>query len=208
MQLSVEFVNVAPIARAGSNQVHECSGESTLVHLDGSSSSDPDGDPLAFEWSFQGQPFSTNAITSVPLPQGLHTVTLVVTDSGGLTSTSTVQVAIVDRAAPAIANLAADPAVLWPPNHRMIPVAISAEVLDICDPAPHLEIVGVTSSEPSSPAGDWEITGPLTLNLRAARQGQNVGRIYTVAVAATDSSSNITLRAVQVSVPHRQPFQR
>lgn len=205
IQLSIELENTAPIAHGGPNQVRECFGEAMLIHLNGSSSWDPDGDPLAYEWSFQGQSFSTNAIADVPLPGGQHTFTLVVTDPGGLTSTSTVQVAIMDQAAPDLTNLVANPAVLWPPGRRMVPVVISAEALDICDPAPRLEIVSVTSNKPSSPDGDWEITGPLTLNLRAERQGRNGARIYTVMVAATDSSSNTTLRAVQVSVPLQPP---
>jgi hypothetical protein len=205
MQLSVELVNERPIARAGPNQIRHCLGDSTLIHLNGINSSDPDGDALAYEWSLEGQSFSTNPITNVALPAGQHTLTLVVTDPGGLASTSTVHVAVVDRLAPHIASLVASPAVLWPPSHRMVPVVLSAEALDLCDSTPRLEIVGVTSNEPIDTEGDWEITGPLTLTLRAERLGKNGGRVYTVGVAATDSAGNTTLRTVQVVVAHRRP---
>src|SRR5581483_3884292 len=43
--------NRPPIATAGNNQQLECNGPSgTFVSLDGSGSSDPDGDALTYEW--------------------------------------------------------------------------------------------------------------------------------------------------------------
>jgi hypothetical protein len=71
-------------------------------------------------------------------------------------------------------------------------------------------IVSVASSEPINGPGDgstepdYEITGNLTLNLRAERSGTANGRIYTVGVACADASGNRSMKTVAVTVPHDQ----
>ena len=57
------------------------------VTLDGSPSSDPDSDPLTFFWSAPGITFDnpTSATPTATFPLGSTTVTLTVTDPGGLT---------------------------------------------------------------------------------------------------------------------------
>jgi hypothetical protein len=60
-------------------------------------------------------------------------------------------------------------------------------VSDVVDSTPAARIVSVTSKEPKNDRGDgntapnWEITGDLTLNLRAERSGLGNGRIYAIA---------------------------
>jgi len=87
----------------------------------------------------------------------------------------------------------ADPHVLWPPNHKMVKVIISAVVYDE-DPGPTWRIAAVASTEPESglaggdPAPDWEILTDHTVNLRAERFGTGEGRTYTVTIEATDAS--------------------
>ena len=49
---------------------------------------------------------------------------------------------------------------------------------------------------------DWEITGPLSLNLRAERRGNGDGRIYTIEIACTDGSGNESSATTMVTVPH------
>jgi len=51
-------------------------------------------------------------------------------------------------------------------------------------------------------APDWEITGAHTLNLRAERLGKGPGRIYTIIVECKDSSGNVSIGSVDVTVPH------
>jgi len=65
-------------------------------------------------------------------------------------------------------------------------------------------IIAVTSNEPSSPGirePDSEITGPLTVSLRADRSGQGDGRIYTITVECEDDGGNKVTSDVTVSVP-------
>jgi hypothetical protein len=51
------------------------------VVLDGTSSSDPDGDPMKFTWqTSNGTVLATIAAATVDLPVGTHAVVLIVTD--------------------------------------------------------------------------------------------------------------------------------
>ena len=50
-------------------------------------------------------------------------------------------------------------------------------------------------------APDWEITGALTLNLRAERAGGGSGRVYTITVESRDRADNSSTRTVEVRVP-------
>ena len=84
---------------------------------------------------------------------------------------------------------------------------MSAALVDLLDPAPSARIVSVSSNEPADGPGDgdmspdWEITGDLTLRLRAERAGTGSGRAYTITVEARDASGNTTIQTVVVSVP-------
>ena len=74
--------------------------DQTVVTLDGSLSSDPDGDPLAFAWTVPSGTFvqSTSASSEVPkvtFPGAApYEVVLLVTDPGGLSDQATVTVGI------------------------------------------------------------------------------------------------------------------
>jgi hypothetical protein len=99
---AVLAVNRPPVADAGLNQTNECAGGQTPVLLDGSKSSDPDGDTLTYLWSEGAATLGTNVMQSALFTYGLHTVTLTVTDPGGAFSTAIVIVAIVDTAPPVL----------------------------------------------------------------------------------------------------------
>jgi len=75
-------------------------------------------------------------------------------------------------------------------------------VSDAVDPNPICRVTGITSDEGSS--ADWQIAGPLSVNLRAARNGKGNGRIYTITVTCTDAAGNAATGATQVVVPHDQ----
>jgi hypothetical protein len=96
--------------------------------------------------------------------------------------------------------LTVNPPVLSPPNHDIIPVQVSGNVSDNCDPAPVMSIVSITCSEPAEP-GEIEITGRLTANLAATRNPSGPGRVYTIYLQATDASGNRAGASLEVFVP-------
>src|SRR5439155_19218624 len=100
-------------------------------------------------------------------------------------------------------TISATPDLLWPPNHHMVPVNVAVIAVDNCDPSPVPHITHVTSSEAQNTfAPDWEITGPLSVNLRAKRFGNKGGRIYTIVLECDDNSGNVAYASVDVDVPH------
>lgn len=100
-----------------------------------------------------------------------------------------------------ITSLSAAPSVLWPPDHRMVPVKVKATTSGGCG-AVTCRIASVTSNEPTDWNRDWTITGDLTLNLQAERLEQGTGRIYTITVQCTDTLRNRTRKTVNVTAPH------
>jgi hypothetical protein len=106
-----------------------------------------------------------------------------------------------DDQAPLIESVVATPSILWPPNHQMVPVTVRVAATDNCAVASK-RIVSVTGDEPQDGPPDWQITGDLTLLLRAERNGPGRGRTYTLTVEVTDSSGNASRQTVDVVVPH------
>jgi ELWxxDGT repeat protein len=87
--------NQPPVAEAGGNiSVIDNDGGGESVTLNGTQSSDPDGSIVKYEW-FEGTiTIASGANPTVLFAQGLHTVTLRVTDNGGLTATDQVSVIV------------------------------------------------------------------------------------------------------------------
>ena len=112
-----------------------------------------------------------------------------------------------DTGAPVFKTLTASESTLWPPSHQMVPIKLTVDLVDLLDPAPTARIIEVSSNEPvdgaddGSTSPDWEITGPLTANVRAERSGVGSGRVYTITVEGRDAAGNTTIATVQVSVP-------
>ena len=104
---------------------------------------------------------------------------------------------------PIITSGAATPNVLWPANGQMISVSVALGVSDDSDPAPTCRIIGVTSNEPIADI-NGSMTGPLTIDLLAERSGAGAGRVYSLALACTNSSQLESTTTVSVGVPHDQ----
>jgi uncharacterized repeat protein (TIGR01451 family) len=109
---------------------------------------------------------------------------------------------------PTITGVAADPSVLWPPNHKLVNVTVNYNVTDNCPLPPGSCTLSVTSNEPINGTGDghtspdWIVLDDHHVLLRAERAGNGNGRIYTITITCTDSGGNSSSEDVMVTVPH------
>ena len=103
--------------------------------------------------------------------------------------------------------ITATPDTLLQANHQLVPVMLSVSVSEACDASVRCQVVSVVSNEPVDGLGDgdtapdWEVIGDLTLNIRAERAAQGVGRVYTITIACSDSAGNVSTKTVNVNVP-------
>ena len=102
----------------------------------------------------------------------------------------------------------ASQAVLWPPNHNLLPV----KILGVTDPdnlSTTIAVTTVTQDEPVNGLGDGDTSPDAMIQgqgvlLRAERAGSGSGRVYQITFAATDSKGGICTGTVKVSVPHNK----
>jgi len=207
--------NLPPIVSCTAAATYECGTPvEVAAHV-----SDPDGDALSVLWSVNGQLVQTNSVLATnsaggtdvsfiaELPLGTNVVQVLVSDEAANTASCSVTVRVIDTTPPVIMAVYSQPSVLWPPNHRMVQVRVSAQVTDNCSAA-EWKITGVRSNEPGTGQGngrtgvDWVITGDNMVSLRAERTGIGAGRIYSVLVQAQDPSGNLSeAKTVEVTVP-------
>ena len=140
---------------------------------------------------------------------GTTTVTATAKDAAGNTTARTFTVTVRDTTAPTFSTLTPSVASIWPPNHKMVAITLTATTSDIVS-AVTTKIISATSNEPDNglgdgdTAGDIVITGAMSLNLRAERGGNGTGRIYTITVEARDAAGNVSTKTTTVSVPLNQ----
>jgi hypothetical protein len=137
--LDTLLCNQPPDCDAGGPYAQECAA----IVLDGTGSSDPEGNALSYSWatdctggSFDNANSATPTLTVSPPCNISCNVTLTVTDSGGLTSQCTATVSIDDTTPPVISCNA--PGTIIPPD---APISFTATAIDNCDDAPTVEIV-------------------------------------------------------------------
>ncbi|HKR64819.1 MAG TPA: HYR domain-containing protein [Thermoanaerobaculia bacterium] len=152
-------------------------------------------------------PVTCNPASGSTFPLGSTQVQCFATDAHGNTGSANFFVTVRDTTRPAITAVSASPNVLWPPNHKMVVVKVSVTATDVADPAPVNKIISVTSNQPINGTGDgdtapdWNITGLLTVQLRAERAGNSTAdRIYTITVESKDASGNAATKTVTVRV--------
>jgi hypothetical protein len=211
----------APVAVIAGTPVVECQSPGlTTISLDGSGSGMPGQPPgvgiVSYAWSLETpdgfQPIGSGPTLSVGRPLGASTFRLEVSNTAGLTGTALQTVTVQDTAPPALLVSAA-PSMLFPPNHRLVPVQVQWQASDACDPAPAVALSEASSDEADDlpGGGDGSTTGDVRdaaigtadalVTLRAERSSQGSGREYRLGYAATDASGNIASAEAVVTVP-------
>ena len=150
---------------------------------------------------FDNCPAVTSTCTPPSGPFGFGTtpVMCTATDASGNQSSCSTSVTVTD-VPPVIASVVASPNVLSPPNKKMRPVTISVKDSDVCDPTPVCSITSVTETPGIINASDFQITGALTLNLRANGNGGQP-QTYIVTVTCADHHGGSTQAQTAVSAP-------
>jgi DNA-binding beta-propeller fold protein YncE len=210
----------APVLSGASDRLEECAApDGTVVALDATGAVDPDGDPLSFIWTEAtgggDRLLATGPDPHVKLATGEHALALLVVDATGLLARQTFKVTVADTQPPAILRAAASPAVLWPPDHRLVPVRIAIEARDVCSGAARTRLEDATSSEPVDGSGDGRTPvdivvrgthdGFVDLLLRAERRGGGPGRTYRVRFVVEDDAGHAREGVVEVTVPATPP---
>lgn len=146
-------LNYPPIADAGPDQVVEQDHyQGAFVTLDGSGSSDVDGDPLTYSWSWAGGTATgMNPVVNLPLG-GPHTITLIVNDELVDSEPDTVDITVVDTTPPVLVVLESITVEQETLDGTVVPLPADAE--DICDAD-----VDIASDElPIYPLGETVVT--------------------------------------------------
>lgn len=203
--------NNAPRAHAGGPR-YTATVDRPFI-LDGSRSSDSDGDTLTYEWDLGTGETATGEKPSYTYKEtGRFFVRLQVTDGEKYSPITKQSLAIVDvtetpaNEPPLCTQAKPSSLSLWPPNHKFIPLSIQGITDPDNDPVT-ITITDIKQDEPVNAEGDGN-TGPDAkilgnrFELRAERSGQGNGRVYHVTVNANDGNSGSCSRTVTVGVPH------
>jgi microsomal dipeptidase-like Zn-dependent dipeptidase len=194
--------NSPPAVICPADQVLECTGPQGVAFSFAATATDNCTAPVVA---------TCTRVSGTIFPIGETSTNCSAVDEAGNQGVCSFSVRVVDTTAPQINSVIATPASLRHPNHKMVPVTIAVSATDLCSMTTTCKIISVSSNEPIDGTGDgdtapdWQITGDLTLNLRAERSGNGNGRKYTIAAQCTDTSGNKSEpKSVIVTVPHDQ----
>lgn len=193
----------------------------------GGTLSDYDGDTLSYKWfideiiCYEGTLIVVVGGVPVTIPPfnipgtlalGDHIIRFEVSDGvSPFPLLQTFPIKIVDTESPTLSPKA-NTYMLWPPNHQMVDIIITANASDnsgVCKLA-----ATIRSSEPDNASGTGNTEadytepvinsdmGTISFQLRAERSGKGVGRTYLIMIFASDSAENITTAEVKIVAPH------
>jgi pimeloyl-ACP methyl ester carboxylesterase len=168
-----------------------------------------------------GQPIAADTCCDVTVANdapalfrlGETLVTWTALDCNGNTASATQKVTVKDTTAPQM-TVSLSPAALWPPNNKMVQIVPSIQAEDVCCGSNVLvKPISVRIQDGGrnetfaieSDAGflgeDIHVTGE-TILLRAKRDPQGSGRVYTITYQATDCAGNSSTASATVLSPH------
>lgn len=170
--------------------------------------------PFSYAWTLDGSPFNGNS-PSINVPTGSLSIgnhTVVVTTTGACSAS---QSATLTVSGPPVITLSTNDISLWPPNHKYRTFNVSDFVASASGCEGNLTssvvIASVSSDEleDNPGGGDGNTLNDIVIaancksvQLRAERDGNLNGRVYTITFRVTDSQGNTTTATATVSVPH------
>ncbi len=108
---------------------------------------------------------------------------------------------------PDCSKAVAVPDLLWPPDHRLVAIAIAGVTDPDGDPVA-VTITGISQDEPTNGLGDGDTApdgfgmGTAQPQVRAERSGAGNGRVYAISFTASDGRGGTCHGGVKVGVPH------
>lgn len=163
-----------------------------------------DGRPVAAEVA--SAPYSVTWDTKT-VADGPHTLRALARDAAGNVGRAAPVKVTVDNTPPTL-TLAATPAVLWPPNNKLVTITMAVSAKDNITANPKVQLVSISCDDGCNPASD--IVGAVygadvrQFALRATRLGSGSGRTYKITYSAADQAGNVTTAMSIVYVPHDQ----
>ncbi|MCF7805124.1 MAG: HYR domain-containing protein [Candidatus Marinimicrobia bacterium] len=171
--------NEPPVANAGEDQAFDCVIENVDVTLDGSGSSDEDGDDLTYSWSYNGEVKSADAVYTTSLGGGSHTFTLTVSDGEASSSDDVTVTVELDETAPEL-TVPEDFTVSNDPGECSAVVEFDVCATDECDD--NVTFVADPASGASFDLGETEVTVTAT-----DAAGNEASDTFTVTVEDTEA---------------------
>jgi hypothetical protein len=146
------------------------------------------------------------SVTVTVASEGTTTLTYHAVDNAGNAEASSTLTVRIDKTDPVV-TCSARPDLLWPPDHRLVQISVDVDVADALSGPTGFVLSAVVSSEPglADDAGGFTVgAADISGQLRAERQGDGPGRVYTLRYVAHDLAGNAGACAATVVVPHDQ----
>ncbi len=179
--------NSSPSANAGGDQiVFRTKRLGASIALDGSGSSDPDGDALDYEWREGSTVVATGATPTVTLGLGIHTLTLEVSDGKGGSGTDDVIMTVLNS--PPTAEVGGTYSAQ---EGVALPLALSGSDLDGTTLTLTWDLGdGTTGTGATPPSSHVYADGPAS---------------YTITLTALDADGGTDTKSTSVPVANRPP---
>jgi rhodanese-related sulfurtransferase len=185
------YINHPPVAISKDATVAagpSCTATINSAAIDGGSFDSDAGDALTLSVDPAG-----------PLGLGQHAVSLVATDSHGVSRSSGALATIADQSAPVVSDLSADTSLLWPANHKMALVTIDYTSTDNCGSVATELLISPRRSNDDERherrGPDAQVIDAHHVSLAADREA-----FYVISVVATDLAGNRSAASITVGV--------
>lgn len=158
------------------------------------------------------QVVSADVASFVISAEGVTEISYFAVDNAGNQESPTTYTVRIDKTPPAITACSVNPATLWPPNHKLVPVTVTVAFADPVSSVAGVILDSASSSETDDGPGDGDTRDDIqgfavgsdktSGWLRAERGGKGSGRLYTLTYEAVDAAGNVAACTVTVAVPH------